>query len=308
MKIGAAVGCFTINHYAPPYEEAVKTIGEMGFDGLELIAFTAEDLNEYYTTERNKNLKAMIDGYGMQLSEFILYAYAVVGLIDPNPQKRQQAIDIFHRGLDVAAELGTDIINTVSNWPVELTAPISYPPLSIHPYMPGFKNFEPKHTLSMPQNYDAPGLWDRYLESVAKLVALCEQYKIRFAMEGHANVVMGTTDAMLRAFDRVPSPYFGTNFDAAWQMMQREYLPWAVYKLRERIFHVHLRDTDGMLCYSYPVGQGVIDWNGFVRALKEVGYNGFLSMELGGLANPQKYVKESLDYMRRILKEEGAEG
>lgn len=308
MKIGAAVGCFTINHYAPPYEDAVKTIGEMGFDGVELIAFTAEDLNDYYTADRNKNLKAMIDGYGMKLSEFILYAYAVVGLIDPDPAKRREAIDIFHRGLDVAAELGTDIINTVSNWPVELTAPIPYPPSSIHPYVPGFKLFEPKHTLFMPPNFDAPGLWDRYLESIAKLVELCEQYKIRFAMEGHANVVMGTTDALLRAYDHIPSPWFGTNFDAAWQMLQREYLPWSVYKLRERIFHVHLRDTDGMLCYNYPVGQGVIDWNGFVRALKEVGFNGFLSMELGGLANPKKYVKESLDYMRRILREEDAEG
>jgi len=308
MKLGAAVGCFTVNHYAPPYEEAVRTIGEMGFDGLELIAFTAEDLNGYYTKERNKNLRAMIDGYGMQLSEFILYAYAVVGLLHPDAAKRQESIDFFRRGLDVAAELGADTINIVSNWPDELKAPIPYAPLSIHPYMPGFKNFEPKHTLELPQNFDAPAVWDRYIGSLTRLVELCEQYKIRFALEGHANVVIGTTDAMLRAFDRIPSPYFGTNFDAAWQMMQREYLPWSVYKLRDRIFHVHLRDTDGLICYNYPVGQGVIDWNGFVRALKEVGFNGFLSMELGGLANPRKYVKESLDYMRRIIEEEGAVG
>ena len=89
--------------------------------------------------------------------------------------------------------------------------------------------------------------------------------------------------------------------------MQREYLPWSVYKLREKIFHVHLRDTDGLLCYSYPVGLGIIDWNGFVRALKETGYQGFLSMELGGLKRPEKYVKESLEYIRRILKEEEAD-
>ena len=34
MKVGAAVGCFTHPHYEPPYEEAVKTIGELGFDGI----------------------------------------------------------------------------------------------------------------------------------------------------------------------------------------------------------------------------------------------------------------------------------
>ena len=307
MKIGAAVGCFTTEHYAPPYEDAIRTIGEMGFDGLELIAFTSDDLKGYYTPERIRNLKSMIDGYGMQLSEFILYAYAVVGFLDPDPKVRQEALDFFKRGLDVAAEFGTDIINTVSNWPNEMTAPISYPPLWIHPNMNGYKLFDPKHRFNLPDDFDGRVIWDRYIDALRKVVEMCEQYKIRFALEGHANVVIGTTDGILRAFDHIPSPYFGTNFDAAWQEMQREYLPWSVSKLGEKIFHVHLRDTDGMLCYSYPVGQGIIDWNGFVRALKKVGFNGFLSMELGGMADPKKYVKESLDYMRRILKEEDAE-
>lgn len=305
MKIGAAVGCFTHPHYEPPYEEAVETIGRMGFDGLELIAYTGRDLSDYYTVARCHDLKARIDGYGMELSEFILYSHAVVDMLNESSQKRQQALGLFERGLEVAARLGTGIVNMVSNWPEELKAPVPYTPLAIHPYIPGFDRFEPKHILELPANFDAPGLWERYLDSLARAVELCQQYGIRLALEGHANVVIGTTDAMLRAFDRIDSPFFGTNFDAAWQYMQREYLPWSVYKLRDKIFHVHLRDTDGLLCYTYPVGLGVIDWNGFVRSLKEVGYNGFLSLELGGLARPEKYVKESLDYMRKILREEG---
>lgn len=306
MKIGAAVGCFTYPHYEPPYEDAIDIIGKMGFDGLELIAYTSEDLAGYYTPERCARLKKQIAHYGMELSEFILYAHAVVDMLNESRVKRDQALGVFERGLETAARLGTDIINMVSNWPDELRAPIDYAPLSIHPYMPGFDRFEPKHILTLPEPFDARGLWDRYIESLGRAVKLCEQYKIRLALEGHANVVIGTTDAMLRAFDQIQSPMFGTNFDAAWQFMQREYLPWSVYKLGEKIFHVHLRDADGLICYSYPLGQGVIDWNGFVRALKNVGFDGFLSMELGGLARPEKYVKESLEYMRNILREEDA--
>jgi len=59
------------------------------------------------------------------------------------------------------------------------------------------------------------------------------------------------------------------------------------------------------LCYTLPPGRGVIDWNGFVRSLKEVGFDGFLSFELGGYRRPVKYVGEAKVYMERILEEEG---
>lgn len=306
MKIGAAVGCLTYPHYAPPYEKAVCQIGELGFDGVELIAYTANDLSEYYTAERVRELSRIMAGEGLMLSEFILYAYVVHGLIDESAVQRKKALDLVKKGLDVAERLGCDILNTVSNWPDEMKSPIPYPPLNIHPYMPGFDRFEPKHHFDLPPNFDANGLWERYIGAIEKVVEMCASRNMRFALEGHANVIVGTTDAMLRAYDRVPDRHFGTNFDVAWQYMQREYPPMSVYKLRERIFHVHLRDTDGLLCYSYPIGQGVIDWNLFVRALKEVGYKGFLSLELAGLNRPEKYLKESLDYMRRILIEENA--
>lgn len=307
MKIGAAVGCLTYPHYQPPYENVVRRIGELGFDGVELIAYTAEDLKTYYTRQRINSLKSIMNNEGLELTEFILYAHAVSGLSAEDKRQRAEALAFFQRGLEVAQELGTGIVNTVSNWPDEMHAPIPYVPLNFHPFQPGYDRFEPKHHFDLPPNFDASSQWERYLEALAAAVELCAAQKMRFALEGHANVIAGTTDAMLRAFDRIPSPWFGTNFDVAWQYMQREYPPMSVYKLRERIFHVHLRDTDGMICYSYPIGQGVIDWNLFVRALKEVGYNGVLSLELAGLNRPEKYLKESMEYMRRVLREENAD-
>lgn len=88
--------------------------------------------------------------------------------------------------------------------------------------------------------------------------------------------------------------------------MQREYLPWSVYKLGEKIFHVHIRDADGLAVYQLPVGQGIIDWNELVRSLKKVGFDGYLSLELAGFDNQYKYAKESIDYIRKILIEEDA--
>lgn len=304
MKIGAAVGCLTHPHYEPPYEEALRTIGRIGFECAELIAYTAEDLKNYYTNARVRELRRILQGEGLQLSEFILYAHTVSGLSDSDEARRNDSLDAFKRGIDVAKALGTDIVNTVSNWPIEVTTSIPYVPQNIHPYVPGFERFNPKHHFDIPENFDANDQWERYIASLEQAVEICEEKGVRFALEGHANVICGSTDAMLRAFDRIPSASFGTNFDVAWQYMQREYPPMSVYKLRERIFHVHLRDTDGLLCYSYPLGMGVIDWNHFIRSLKEVGFSGTLSMELAGLDRPEKYLAESLDYIKRIMHEE----
>ena len=54
MKLGCAIGCFSYPHYDPPYENAIRKIGELGFDGLELIVANKEDMDQYYTADKVK--------------------------------------------------------------------------------------------------------------------------------------------------------------------------------------------------------------------------------------------------------------
>lgn len=306
MKLGCAIGCFTYPHYSAPYEEPLRRVGEMGFDGVELIAAETSDLTDYYTPERTQALAHQAGDYGLQVSEFILYAPLVLGLAERDEAAKQTALGAFRRAVEIAHTLGTDKINIVSNWPNALHAPISYPPCYFHPNVNGVGLYEPKLKLDLPERYDAAGEWENYMDSLCRVTQICEDAQMDFLLEGHANVICGSTDGFLRAADCVKSERFGTNFDTAWQLVQREYLPWSVYKLGSRIRHVHLRDGDGMLCYNLAPGQGIIDWHGFVRALKEVGYDGYLSFELGGMLEPQRVVSEGRNYMLRVLLEENA--
>ena len=308
MKIGAASWCFTYPHYEPPYEEAVDIVGKLGVDGIEMIANTAEDLETYYTETRCRELKSRIDSYGLEVSEFVLYAEAVMALLSRDDAKRNEAIEIFKKGVEVAKRFGTGLINIVSNWPDEFKAPVSYMPYYIHPAMHMHGEYRPKMRMDIPNDFDAAAAWDRYLDSISKIVTHCEKNDISFVIEGHANVLIGTTDAILRAFDKIDSDSFGTNFDTAWQLIQREYLPWSILKLGKKVYHVHVRDGDGILTYNLPVGQGIIDWHAFVQALKRVGYKGFLSLEFAGLYGKEHYARESIEYLRNVLKDENALG
>ena len=304
MKLGCAIGCFTYPHYSAPYEEPLRRVAALEFDGVEMIAAEPEDLSAYYTPERVRALAKQVSESGMEVSEFILYASLVTGLAEREESVKQAALEVVRRGIGVAQGLGTDKINIVSNWPNALKTPIAYPPCYFHPNVNGVELYDPKLRMSLPEHYDASVEWDNYVDSLRRVTELCASEGMTFCLEGHANVICGSTDGFLRAADVIQDQHFCTNFDTAWQMVQREYLPWSVYKLGSRIRHVHLRDTDGMLCYTLPPGEGIIDWHGFVRALKEVNFDGYLSFEMGGMLEPEKVVRRARDYMLRVLREE----
>lgn len=302
MKLGCAIGCFSRPYFEPPYEEGIKTIGELGFNGIELIAFTKKDLDEYYTPSRIKSLRKLYQSYDLTLSQFALFANLVGGLASLDPKKKQEALDFFERGTRLGKELGTGSINIVSDWPEGLQAPMPYPPNYIYPYVPRIDYFSPKLTMDLPEGFDWDKVWDNYVDSIKSCVEIVEKYGLRFTLEGHAHVIVGTTDAFLRMWEHIGSESLGANFDTAWQLIQREYLPMSIYKLKNKLFHMHVRDGDGMLCYVLPPGSGIIDWDALVEALQDIGYDGYLSFELARYKNPTKYVKQAKEYLEQVLR------
>jgi len=303
MKIGCCCWNFTHPHYEAPYDDAIRTVGELGFEGVEMIVFTKRDLDEYYTPRKIDELRRLIASYNLEISEFVLYAYCADGMESLDRSKKEAALDTFSRAARVAAALGSGTINIVSHWVEGLRAPISYPPSYIHPYIPGVDRQEPKLRMTLPENIDWDAVWRNYIDSLRACTQIAADNGLIFTIEGHANVIVSGTDAMLRVFDSIPSPSIGVNFDTAWHLIQREYLPISIAKLGSRIKHVHVRDADGCTNYNLPPGQGITDWHGVLEALHGVGYDGFLSMEFGGYKEPARYAREAKEYLQRVLSE-----
>jgi sugar phosphate isomerase/epimerase len=301
LKVGCTSWGFTAPHYNPPYEQAIHSVGELGFDGIELILFDPADLKDYWTPRKIDEITRLYRSYNLTLSEFALYQNVVAGLPDLDPAKKQRSLDYFAEGCKLAKALGSDIVNMVSQWPIGLKAPIAYPPSYFYVNVPGYEAFEPKLKMQLPVDFDWDAVWTNYVDSLRQASEIAGSFDLRLALEGHPHVIVSHTDSFLRLFDQVPNQRLGANFDVALQFVQREYIPWSIYKLKKRIFHVHARDSDGLACYSLPVGNGIIDWDGVVQALLDVGYDGYLSLELGRYAEPSRYAKQSLDYLRQVI-------
>ena len=301
MKIGCTAWSLTPSYNAP-VEDAIDAVASLGFQGVELIAASREALYDYYTPSRCEALARQMESLNLELSEFVVYAHTIEGLASLNVQERDRALADFEQGARIAASLGTRVINTVSHWIPGLKAPVAYPPGYVYITVPGLTKFEPKLKFTYP-DFDWDEVWDFYKESMRLCAEIAAHYDLRFALEGHPHVIVSHTDSFLRLFDQVPHPALGMNFDTGMQADQREYIPWSIKKLKKKIFHMHVRDSDSLVTHQLPLGQGVLDWKEIILALQSVGYDGFLSVELTKYQDPATYLRQSRLYLESVLAE-----
>ncbi len=308
MKVGCASWTWTEPAHNPPYEDAIKSIGELGFDGIELILRDFEDVEGYWTKAKRKEIKSMLDYYNLQVSQFAMFQNIMDGLASLEPDKKQRSIDIFKEGCEISASLGCDIVNFVSPWPDTITAPNSYLPEYYYINVPGvdpriraLQVFQTKLKYNFPKPFDWEKYWENHVDAVLQVTKIAGNYGFRLAIENHANTMTPHTDSVIRLCEEVGEDNIGANLDTVWAYLQREYLPWAIHRYGKRLYHVHMRDGDGLAAYNLPVGYGNTDWEAVIKALKAVDYDGYLSLEWSHDSEKTKHCLESLNYLRTLI-------
>src|ERR1700733_3037640 len=113
MKIGASTWPFK---WDPPSDVALRQIASLGFRPPKCIAWNRgpDFLKEYYTPGTIRELKAVLKGEGLFLSQFLSTSYE---LASPDAQTRKQGVERYRRVIEVAKELGAPVIDTIACWP-----------------------------------------------------------------------------------------------------------------------------------------------------------------------------------------------
>jgi len=83
-----------------------------------------------------------------------------------------------------------------------------------------------------------------------------------------------------------------------------DYVPLPQYHLEHDLTNFLPRDT---LVRAVPIGQGVVDYQTFFNALKEIGYQGYIAYEMcevleggGKVENLDKTARKFLEYMKKF--------
>lgn len=279
FPIGVLVDSFRCDTY-----EAIKKAASLNVDGIQLHCAMGENVPEKLSKEKRKEMLGLVKDNGMVFS-------AICGDLGHgfgNKELNPELIDKSKRIMELAKELESDVVTTHI----------------------GVVPSDPSH--------------DRYKimqEACFELAKYADSMGSHFAIETGPE-----TSAVLKSFlDSLGSTGVAVNLDPANLVMVTGDDPvQAVYNLKDYIFHTHAKDgvmlQKGNPEYIYkavhpvpeefegikyfqevPLGEGSVDFPAYLKALEDIGYKGFLTIEREVGDDPAKDITTAADFLRDII-------
>jgi len=276
FPIGAMLDSFKL-----PTKEAVKKAAEIGAKGLQMYSTSGENSPENLTGSKRKELLDYVKSHGLVFSAICGDLGRGFWQADLNPE----LIEKSKRILDLAKELETDVVTT--------------------------------HIGVVPEDKTC----DRYKimqEACFELARYADSINSHFAIETGPE-----TSIVLKEFlDSLGSTGVAVNLDPANLVMITGDDPvQAVYNLKDYIVHTHAKDgtrfgyTNPEQIYGLiprgedfvkqykemPLGTGTVPFPAYMKALEDIGYKGFLTIEREVGDDPAADIKTAVNYLKDII-------
>jgi sugar phosphate isomerase/epimerase len=185
-------------------------------------------------------------------------------LLSPDPADRGRRLDFLRRAVDVAHALDAD---AVSFWSGTLA------------------------------DAAGPAAWmDRLADGCRQLCRHAEANRVRLAFEPEPGMFVDTMGRYAELRERVNHPLFGLTLDIGHLHCQGE-VPIAdhVRRWRDVLWNVHIEDMRRGAHEHLMFGEGEIDFGEALGALREVGYEGGVHVELS------RHSHDAVETARRTL-------
>jgi len=257
-------------------EQAIDTVGQLGFDGIELILLAPGDIQGYWTPAKTDQIRKQLDRHKLAVAQFVLYQPVVEGLTSLDPAERNRSLDNFEAGCRIGKRLGAPALNIVAPWARQMKGPTTYLPryYEIAEPKPG-----QKFHIDIAPGFDWDRLWQAYIDTTRACLQRVKAHGLKLTIEHHTHTMIPDAVSFLRLWDAIRDPALGYNMDTGWTLSQREYPPLAIHKVRRHLMNLHVRDIDGLMRRFPHVGEGVMDFQDIAQTLKTIGFSGFLSIE-----------------------------
>lgn len=286
MKIGVITDCFKLS-----LKESIEKAKELGFSGIQVYATTGEFSPEVLTDTDKANFKNALSDANLEISAL---CGDMGGHGFQNAEDNPERIEKTKRIIDLAVEFGTKVVTT--------------------------------HIGVIPSNKTAPR-YKAMLEAMIKCGKYAAQNGVTLAIE------TGPEDAvtMLQFINDLIAQNgencgVGVNLDPANFVMVTGQDPVeAVEILGKHIVHTHVKDgvmlkrTDPEIIYEHfatggiealnvadffletPLGEGDVDFPKYIESLKNVGFDGYLTVERETGENPIADIELAYNKIKDLL-------
>lgn len=254
MKIGIMSGAY-INRYG--YDEGLKKMREHGYEAIDDQSFANTEGNLFKTTEREfeailTERRRKYEQYGIVVSQ--THGPWRYPIRDFTAAERAERFEKMAKSIRGCAVLGC-------------------PYMVIHNMMP-----------YGPRDLSREVVWEINAEFMGRLIEVGREHGVVVCMENMPFIHqhLATPEALLGFVKAIDSPWLRLCLDTGHAAVFKKGMsPADAVRLwgTEYLHTMHVHDNDGKHDRHWMPGKGVIDWEDFAAALKEIGYQGVLSLE-----------------------------
>lgn len=257
MKIGIIYKPYDKSGYARFGEGRFRKIREHGFEAIDYNLVNTQD--EIFTCATQQATQIIAEEY-RQVKDAGLFVSQVHGpwrwpARDATVEDRAERRDKMIRSMEMGLQLNC------KNW-------------VIHPIMP-YGHEEAGST-------DAVRTWDANMEFMTDLLQMAKTMDITICLENlpMLNYSMATVEAVLNFVHQINDEHFKICLDTGHAAIFKEAAIGNVVRmLGNKIQVLHVHDNRWQQDLHLPPYMGVINWEDFGRALREVQFEGVLSLE-----------------------------
>lgn len=282
MKIGVITDCMKMKGL----DSALREAKRLGVSGVQIYATTGEFSPESLTSEKKEHYKALLSELGLEVSALCgdMGGYGFEKAED-NPERVRKTKEI----IDLAVEFGTSVVTT--------------------------------HIGVIPSDKENP----RYkvmLDALTECGLYAKEKGVTMAIETGPEKA-----AVLNGFIEDTKGGIGVNLDPAnFTMVTAQDAVEAVKILKGKIVHTHVKDgrkldesqdpadvyhafavggVDALnACKGFielPIGEGDVDWVNYIKALKEIDYDGYLTIEREAGEKPFDDIKSAFEFINKLI-------
>lgn len=281
FPIGVILESFRLERSA-----AIKKAAEIGANGIQMYATSGENAPENLNVADRKALLAEVKNAGLVFSALC----GDLGQGFGDKEKNPALIEKSKRIIDLAKDLETDIVTThIGVVPADTT--------------------HERYKIMQEACFEL----SRYADSVGA----------HFAIETGPEIA----DTLKTFLDALGSTGVAVNLDPAnFKMVTGDDPVKAVYTLKDYIVHTHAKDgiklqesnpeyiyravhpvpeeIDGIEFFrEVPLGTGSVDFPAYLKALDEIGYKGFLTIEREVGETPEQDIRTAYDFLQKTIAE-----
>ena len=275
---------FSTNAYSKhPLTTALRGIKQAGFEGVEILADVPHAYPDAIDANLTSEVKRELETLGLAVSNINVNCsfgywkdappepYFEPGLISPNPQHRADRTRLIMKALEFARDVGAKNVSITSG----------------------------RMLGGMPPEPAAR----QFAESIRPILDRADKLDVNVGIECEPGLYLEYVAELREWIDRLNHPRLGANLDIGHSQVIGESIPEVVKMLNSRIWNMHVEDIPGRKHYHMIPGQGTLDWQGLKRALEEIRYPNFLTVELyTHWQNPQEAADQSYRFLSRMFK------